>query len=1253
MVGQILYLTTAETDLLGLDAALNEDRRLPRVIARNLTGWGDGAEDSDDLDRWLSQAKVVVLRLLGGKKACPAVFDRVAQWCRDHATPLLAWSADGEPHLELDQVQTVDHRLSAQGMAYAALGGVNNWGNLVRWLTHHFIDPAMPVFPPREEPWTGIYWPGESNPLTIAAWQRKAPGDGPVVAIFFYRAHWLSRNIDFVDALVTALSDRGVRPLPIFCQTLKDARDLKEMLWDGDRRRVDAVVVTMSFAISRPQGIYTGVQGRPPGADAPDLFMDLGVPVFQALISLNSSQAWAKSPLGLGPVETAMNVAVPEFDGRVITVPISFREEVADQVSGHARHDVIVRRYRPLPDRVESLARLVSAWARLGRKPASERKVALILTNYPSKNSRIGNAVGLDTPASVVRILHALAQAGYSLGPPDALPSTGDELMRRIIDGGTHDADYLTVEQMRSMAFMEESDYRPLVQTLPDRPRQAMVQRWGEPPGQAYRWGKRILVAGVTFGHVFVGIQPPRQVDEDEVQTYHSPDLPPTHHYLAYYRWLRDHFRADAVVHVGKHGTLEWLPGKGIGLSRECFPDLVLEDLPNFYPFIVDDPGEGTQAKRRSHAVVVDHMVPPVMAAGLYDHLVRLQQLLDQYYQVQTLDPAKLGFVQQQIWDTVESIRLNEDLGQDQWPTDFDAFTQRIDGYLCELEAAQIRDGLHILGEVPRNPQAWAELLYALLRLPAAGEDALPAALARDLGLTWENLQEDLGVPWTGPWPLALGKEPANPVRGDVHRAIEVMAKQMLKDAIDGRPLVWPGAGSRRVIEQALATVVPKLNQIPDEIRRLLEGLEGRFIPPGPSGAPTRGMVDVLPTGRNFYSVDPQGLPTWPAWQVGQQLAERLVATFREAHGRVPDAVGIVVWGTAAMRTGGDDIAEVLALLGVRPVWQAENNRVVDLEVIPLEELGRPRVDVTVRISGFFRDAFANLITLVDRAVRLVAEREEPLEQNPVRRHWLEEMALSAARGRDPAEAGERALFRVFGSRPGTYGSGILPVLHRGDWQTQEDLARVYTQWSGFAYSARHQGVAAEEEFLSRMQKTEVATKNQDNREHDIFDSDDYLQDHGGMAATIKSLTGKSPDLLFGDSSDPTRARVRSFREEARRVYRTRVVNPRWIKSVMRHGYKGALEMANTMDFLFGYDATADLLEDWMYEGVARAYALDPEVVGFFKESNPWALKDIAERLLEAARRGLWENADQSVLEALEDTLMEIDEGIEEWGGES
>jgi cobaltochelatase CobN len=441
-------------------------------------------------------------------------------------------------------------------------------------------------------------------------------------------------------------------------------------------------------------------------------------------------------------------------------------------------------------------------------------------------------------------------------------------------------------------------------------------------------------------------------------------------------------------------------------------------------------------------------------------------------------------------------------------------------------------------------------------------------------------------------------------------------------------------------LQFAAHEVVPRLMRTPEEMENLLSGLGGGYVPAGPSGSPTRGLVNVLPTGRNFYSVDPKALPSRLSWEVGQGLADDLLRRYVDEEGRYPESVGIVVWGTAAMRTKGDDIAEILALLGVRPVWNEESRRVTGIEILPLEELGRPRIDVTVRISGFFRDAFPNLISLMDDAFTTVASLDESQDMNFVKKHSDEERKTGADE--------RRSTIRIFGSKPGAYGAGLLPLMDARNWRTDEDLAEVYAVWGGYAYGKGLDGVEAREAMDSNLRRTEVAVKNIDNREHDLFDSDDYFQYQGGMIAAVRALTGRDPKAYIGDSADPTRVKTRDLSEEARRVFRSRVANPKWIQAMQRHGYKGAFELSATVDYLFGYDATAGVVEDWMYRDVTRKYVLDDEVRDFMQQSNPWALRAISERLLEAAERGLWSEPEEEDLAALKRAYLENEGMLEE-----
>ncbi|CAB4889488.1 unannotated protein [freshwater metagenome] len=763
-----------------------------------------------------------------------------------------------------------------------------------------------------------------------------------------------------------------------------------------------------------------------------------------------------------------------------------------------------------------------------------------------------------------------------------------------------------------------------------------MIEHWGPAPGDLYVDRSadpdgEIVIAAMQFGNVVIMVQPPRGFGEKPVAIYHDPDLPPSHHYLAAYRWISaaledGGFGADAMVHLGKHGNLEWLPGKTLGMSASCGTDAALGDLPLVYPFLVNDPGEGTQAKRRAHATLVDHLIPPMARAESYGDISRLEQLLDEHANISALDPAKLPAIRQQIWTLMTAAQMHKDLGLDERPDEevFDDMLLHVDGWLCEIKDVQIRDGLHILGQEPVG-DAEVELVLAMLRARQmwGGEQTVPG-LREALGLSEDGDEERTRV---------------DSIEAVAHGLVAAMQATQWNPAEAERVAGEHGDVVAEILRFAAAEVVPRLRGTSREIEQVLHALDGGFIAAGPSGSPLRGLINVLPTGRNFYSVDPKAVPSKLAWETGQAMAESLLARYRQDHGEWPKSVGLSVWGTSAMRTSGDDIAEVFALLGVSPVWDEASRRVTRLEVIDLDELGRPRIDVTVRISGFFRDAFPHVLALLDDAVRMVAALDEEPEQNYVRAHAQADLA----------EHGDerRSTTRIFGSKPGTYGAGLLQLIDSKTWRSDDDLAQVYTTWGGFAYGRGLDGVPASDDMRTAYKRIAVAAKNTDTREHDIADSDDYFQYHGGMVATVRALTGKSPEAYIGDSTRPESVRTRTLSEETARVFRARVVNPRWLEAMRRHGYKGAFEMAATVDYLFGYDATTDVVQDWMYEKLAETYVLDEQNQKFMQQSNPWALHGIAERLLEAAERKMWAEPDKQVLDGLRQVYLETEGELE------
>lgn len=1340
---QIALLTHAPNDLTVLHSALAQmPPDFPPVGGVNLQALESDAQMAALLAHEIAAARIIILRVLGRLGSVPGFAELLSQ-ARSQGRHLIAISGTGEPDPELAAVSTVSSDVLQQALTYFQAGGSVNLAQLLRYLSDHLLLTGFGFEPALALPEHGIYHPDLSQGAGIDDWLAQRRSQQPSIGIVFYRAHWMSGNTRFVDALVDALEKRGMNVLPVFTSSLRAGGEGDTTLPTALRyfsgaqgAHIDVLINTTSFAMGE---ITPG--GPTPAGWSVSVLEQLNVPVLQAITSGMTHEQWQQSARGMNPLDAAMNVVLPEFDGRIIGVPISFKAHtpgLSNQIGANQEIN-----YAPVADRVARMAGLAARFARLKKLQNADKRIAFIFTNSNSKAAQIGNAVGLDSPASLLHILAAMQRAGYAI---DALPESGSALIHDLIDRCSYDNTYLTAEQLtNAVGRVPAAQYVQWLAELPIEMQQKMQQQWGAAPGEAYVHDDHLVIAGIELGNAFVALQPPRGYGMDPDAIYHQPDLPPTHHYYALYRWLRETWGADAVVHVGKHGTLEWLPGKGVGLSEQCFPDALLADLPLFYPFIINDPGEGSQAKRRGHAIVVDHLTPPMTTADTYGALAQLTQLVDEYYQVEVLDPAKLPLLQQQIWELVKQTNLDADLQarllhhdhdhgdhghghchdhghghhhdhdhhghdhhhhDDELPAELSAMggsdvahlIEDLDGYLCELGHAQIRDGLHILGQAPDHEQM-PDMLVSLTRLPNQDLPGLQDEVAKLFGLKLDMLLDQKGRRLNVDG--ALSRLSGKPVvtRADALEAIDLLCRKLFTElrehdyavtAIESvmkqvfaeaepvsQPLLQPAirvrstvmsqvqkrplqaaaksaavvapkfdvatksdntdrlAGLRRVLNFACNQLVPNLRRATDEIDNLLNGLSGGYVPAGPSGSPTRGMAHILPTGRNFYSVDPRSVPSQSAWRVGQQLSREVLERHLRETGAYPESVAISIWGTSAMRTHGDDVAQILALLGVRPVWRQGNRQVTGIEVIPLAELQRPRIDVTTRISGFFRDAFPQLIDLIDDAVNAVIQLDEPLDHNFVRKNYLQELGDWIGKGLPLQEAEQRAGYRIFGAKPGTYGAGILALIQEKNWQADADFAEAYVNWGGYAYTRTTQGSDQRDAFRTRLAGVQVALHNQDNREHDIFDSDDYLQFHGGMIATIRALTGQQPRHYFGDSHDPGRAQVRDLKEETLRVFRSRVVNPKWLASIQRHGYKGGLELTATVDYLFGYDATAQVMDDWMYEQVAESYAFDPQMQQFLQEANPWAQNAIAERLLEAASRGMWAEPNAQTLEDL------------------
>jgi len=1180
------------------------------------------------VDQVLRHAKVILVSLHGGVGYWRYGVEQLVELAA-RGVQLILVPGDDRPDPELTRLGTVTGDQAERLWHYLRQGGKANAINLYYCLANQWLGRDYAWDEPQPLPRTAVYHPAKGS-VALQDWYPHWHPDYPVAPLLFYRSHLQAANTAFIDVFCQRLQAAGLNPLPIAVASLKESACLEQVEAWLDEVGAEVLVNTTGFALSSPERPNL----RPFRRD---------IPVLQAICAQDNQPGWEASEQGLGARDLAMHIALPELDGRIITRPVSFKDMAWR--SERSQSDVVC--YRAHPERMDFVAELARRWVELARLPNAQKRVALVMANYPTRDGRIGNGVGLDTPAAALNILKALQTEGYPLGD---LPDSGTQLIHQLLGGVTNDLDHL--DQRPCAQSLSLADYQAAFERLPEANRQAVLERWG-PPEQdpMYRSG-RLMVAGLRFGLTFVGIQPARGYQVDPSAVYHDPDLVPPHGYLAFHFWLRHAFAADAVIHVGKHGNLEWLPGKGVGLSAQCWPDALLGPLPNIYPFIVNDPGEGAQAKRRTQAVIIDHLMPPLTRAETYGPLRHLEQLADEFYEAQLLDPRRARELQRDILELVKVNHIDRELQLEGQLDDAAVWLPRLDTYLCDLKESQIRDGLHVFGQSPEG-RLRLDTLLALLRVERGdgrgGNASLLRALAKALVPGFDPLDCELGLPWQGERPeqlLAMSSEPWRTC-GDTRERLELLAQQVIEQALGGtlqlpEPNEWQPVHD--VVQALREAVAPSLDACGTaEMSGLLAALAGRFVPAGPSGAPSRGHLDVLPTGRNFYTVDVRNLPTTTAWRLGFASASLILERHLQDHGDHLRQLGLSVWGTATMRTGGDDIAQAMALMGVRPVWATGSQRVDDFEILPLSLLDRPRVDVTLRVSGFFRDAFGNLIRLFDAAVQAVAALDEPDDLNPLAARVRSERATLQAQGVDAEQAARQAGWRVFGAKPGAYGAGVQNAIDGRLWHSRDDLAEVYLNHGGYAYGGSDDGTPARTQFAQRLAKVQAVLQNQDNHEHDLLDSNDYYQFQGGMLAASETLSGAPVASYHGDHSQADRPRIRTLKEELNRVIRARALNPKWIDGVKRHGYKGAFEMAATVDNLFAFDATTHLIDDHHYQGLADAYVLDPATRDFMREHNPEALRDLTERLLEAQQRGLWQ-APGDYREALEEQLLDGEE---------
>ncbi len=1206
--GEIVFASAADSELAMLAAAADrageDGLRLASILrlAHNLS-----------VDLWIERtvrhARLVVVRLLGGPSYWPYGVDELtALALGGMRVAFLPGDANPDPILrERSTIAGEDwdrlHALFVAGgpdNADALLAGFRLLASIGRAATA--VNPStLADLSPKPFPRFGLWLPDRGMVDDV-------PSGTANVPILFYRAALEGAGTATLAALIAEVRGRGLNPVPVLVSTLKEQPCVRFVRAVLERHPPAAILNLTGFAL--------GIDGLDEKANP---FSGCDAPVIQLVQGGRPEAAWRDDIQGLTAKDLAMQVVLPELDGRIGGILVGHK---ADHV-WHARTQCPLSAYAPDGDGIRRAVALAAGWARLRATSRAERRVAIVLANYPIRDGRLANGVGYDAPQSTVEILRALSGADYckttSLAPQGGggrgsrtVPETGNALIE-LLQAGPTNAD----PRRGNGVPLHVARYRALFAALPDKVRDEVCARWGAPEDDPFVRGDVFHLPALVFGNVAVLLQPSRGYHLDETASYHDPDLVPPHGYLAAYLWLRHQFDAHALIHNGKHGNLEWLPGKATALDAASYPAALWGDLPHLYPFIVNDPGEGTQAKRRTGAVILDHLVPPLTRAETYGPLKDLEALLDEYFAASGMDRRRLRDLGRRILDLARDERLDRDIALS---GDEGEDLRMLDTFLCDLKEAQIRDGLHIFGQSPTG-RLERDLVVALARVPRGQEPpdaSLIRALADDLKLGFDPLTAKLGEQWTGP-----SFDPTTPrTTGDVVEYLEALAAELVEGTRVSDPK-W--RATRAVLETVHEVIRPRLAASgPREIAALLDGLDGKFVAPGPSGAPSRGRLDVLPTGRNFYSVDNRAVPTPTAWELGRKSAENLLVRHFQDHGVALRSLALSVWGTANMRTGGDDIAQALALIGARPVWDPSSLRVSGYEIVPLAKLGRPRVDVTLRISGFFRDAFPQQIALFDRAVRAIGALDEPEDQNPIAARMRIDALGLMMQGLGEAEAALSAGHRIFGSKPGAYGAGLQGLMDAGTWQTKGNLADAFLNWGQYAYGAQAAGIPERARFAARLSDIEAVVHNQDNREHDLLDSDDYYQFEGGLSVTAETLTGRRPAAYHNDHSRPENPVARTLEEEVSRVMRSRVVNPKWIAGVMRHGYKGAFEIIATVDYMFAFAATTGAVKTHHFDLAFSAFVEDEATADFIRGNNRHGWDELLKKFAEAAQRGLW-----------------------------
>jgi cobaltochelatase CobN len=1171
----------------------------------------------DDLERCLESLKKAQLILLHPSN----------ESCWDEIMPVLN---KGTPVISFGRnpthwaVANVPLEITQAVNKYVLFGGPENYKNMLKYACKEVLGLDFEFDPPQKLLWQGLYHPRAKAAFASLDEYLEWYGAlrGPTVGIVFSRTYWSNKDTALVDAFISEL-EKQYSVLPVFCFGMGDrdlgawsSAEVAEKIFMG---RVDAVINLLP--IFRPRNIE----------ESASILKSLDVPVFHPLMVYHKTEdEWHEDIHGLNSSEVGWSVAMPEFEGVI--------EPLIAGVTDKSETDgALIEMHVPIPERVSRVCSRVSMWIALKNKPVSERRVALILHNNPcvSVEAAVGGGAHLDTLESMARIMNRMSEAGYSL---NNVPANGKELIETIMGRkAISEFRWTPIEEIvakgGALAYLTKEEYEQWFRCLSPQVQSRVSEAWGNPPGEekdgipaAMLYQGKIVITGVQYGNALVCVQPKRgcagaRCDGQVCKILHDPEVPPTHQYIATYRYIEKVFGADVMVHVGTHGNLEFLPGKSVGLSSDCYPDIVIGDMPHLYIYNSDNPPEGTIAKRRSYATLVDHMQAVMTDSDLYGDLKALEEKIAEYHRAKISDGARAHALEHIILELLEKSNMAKEMNLERLTASgasFEEILERAHDKISQIYNTQIPDGMHIFGALPEGERR-QEMVRSVLRHEFRKTAA--ELLGKEVTTKMEELQEiDL-----------LSKELVSammPPSGQDRDGDNWRMK--LPKLLETKGL--NGNGSLAALWERVEDLSRRLEDSM-EMESLLHGFSGGYIEPGPSGLLTRGKIEILPTGRNFYSLDPEAVPTEAAWVVGKRLAESLIEKYRKEQGRLPENVAMFWMAGDVMYADGEQMAQIFHLIGVKPVWNGA--RLKGYKVVPLEELGRPRIDLTIRASGITRDCFYNCIETVDKAMKEVAALDEPPEMNYLRKHDIENGPMP----------------RIFASKPGTYGNGVNLAVYASAWKKEKDLSDVFIYWNGYAYGKGFFGEESQEKLVKQLKSVDVTFNKTATDEKDLFGCCCYFGNHGGLTIAAREVSGHEVEAYYGDTRDADHVEVRTLADEVRRVVRTKLLNPKWIEGMKRHGYKGAGDISKRVGRVYGWEATTQEVDDWIFDEIAKTFIMDEENRKFFQENNPWAMEEMGRRLLEAEQRGLWK-ADPEVIDALKNLYLEIEGWMEEKMGD-